>query len=61
MEETVKLEMTKQEAAQLRELLDSYLEKIKQIQERMALDQSEIEHYRTETRSVIERLKRKAA
>lgn len=58
MEETIKLEMTKEEAV---ELMDSYLEKLKQIQERMAQRQVVIEQYRAETRAVIERLNRKAA
>jgi hypothetical protein len=58
MEETIKFEMTKEEAM---ELMDSYLEKLKQIQERMAQRQVVIEQYRAETRAVIERLNRKAA
>jgi hypothetical protein len=61
MAETIKLEMTEAEAAQLRELLAECIEKIKQAREQMAKDQAEIEQYRAETRAVIERLRRKAA
>ena len=61
MEETIKIEMTKEEATALRELVNGSLEKIKQIRERMAQRQVRIEQYRAETRAVIERLNRKAA
>jgi hypothetical protein len=61
MEKTVETEMTKEEAAQLRELFADCVEKIKRIRERMAMDQTEIDEYRAETRTIIDRLKRKAA
>jgi hypothetical protein len=61
MNETIKLEMTEDEAAQLRELLEMFVKKIKQIFEQMEKDQAEIEQYRAETRAITERLKRKAA
>ncbi len=58
MAETIKLEMTEEEAIQL---MDEYLDKIKNIREEMAKDQIEIEQYRAETRAIIDRLNRKAA
>lgn len=61
MAETTKLEMTEEEAAQLSNVLDEYLEKLDKIFERMDEDQVEIEHYRAETRAIIERMQGKAA
>ena len=61
MAETIKLEMTQEEAAQLKDVLDEYLRKTDVIFEQMSKDQSEIERYRTETRAIIDRLEKRAA
>lgn len=61
MAETIKLEMTQEEATQLKDVLDEFLRKTDVIFEQMNKDQSEIEQYRTETRAIIDRLERKAA
>jgi hypothetical protein len=61
MAETINLVMTKEEADQLRTMLDEFLVQIGEILERMEKDQAEIEQYRSETRAIIERQQRKAA
>jgi len=61
MAEATNLVITKEEAEQLREMLDDFLARIGNIFERMEKDQAEIEQYRAETRAIIERQRRKAA
>ncbi len=61
MEETIKLEMTKEEAAQFQQVLDECLSKIEKIREQMAQDQVEIEQYGSQTQAIIDRMQRKAA
>jgi len=58
MAETIKFEMTEEEAVQL---MDEYLNKIKKIREEMAEDQIEIEQYAAQTQAIIDRMKGKAA
>lgn len=61
MNETIKLEMTQEEAAQFRQVLDEYLSRIEKIREQMAQDQVEIEQYGSATQAIIDRMNRKAA
>ncbi len=61
MEETIKLEMTKEEAAQFQQLLNEGLSKFDKIREQMARDQDEIERYGAQTQAIIDRMKQKAA
>lgn len=56
MEETVKFEMTKEEAAEFQVSLAEFLAKSKQILDTMDANQREIEQYRADTRAVIDRL-----
>jgi len=61
MPETIKLEMTEKEAVELTELMDVYLDKIKNIREEMAKDQIEIDRYAAATEAIIDRMKQRAA
>ena len=61
MAETIKLEMTEEEAAQFRQVMDEYLDKIKKIREEMSKDQIEIDQYAAQTQAIIDRMKGKAA
>ena len=61
MQETIKLEMTEKEAVEMTELMDVYLDKIKNIREEMAKDQIEIDRYAAATQTIINRMKQKAA
>lgn len=61
MQETIKLEITQEEAAQFRQVLDECLNKIEKIREQMAQDQVEIEQYGAATQAIIDRMQRKAA
>jgi hypothetical protein len=61
MEETIKLEMTAEEADQFRKLLAEFLKRIKELREQMAKDHLEIARYGAETQAIIDRLEGKAA
>lgn len=61
MQETIKLEITQEEAAQFRQVLDECLNKIEKMREQMAQDQVEIEQYGAATQAIIDRMQRKAA
>lgn len=61
MENTIKLEMTPEEAAQLQNFLAEFLEKIKELREQIARDHLEIERYGAATQAIIDRLQEKAA
>ncbi len=61
MPETIKLEMTEKEAVELTELMDVYLDKIKNIREEMAKDQIEIDRYAAATEAILDRMKQRAA
>ena len=61
MEETVKLELTKEEAAQVQQVVGECLRQIDSIRMEMAQDQVEIEKYGAATQAIIDRMQRKAA
>jgi hypothetical protein len=61
MEETIKLELTKEEAAQVQQVIGECLRRIDSIREEMARDQVEIEQYGAATQAVIDRIQGKAA
>ncbi|MDX2042158.1 MAG: hypothetical protein SF097_12970 [Acidobacteriota bacterium] len=61
MPETINLEMTEEEAVQLKDLMSDYLDKIKTIRSEMEKDQLEIDRYAAATQAIIDRMKQKAA
>ena len=61
MEETIKLELTKEEAAQVQQVVGECLRQIDSIRVEMAQDQIEIEKYGAATQAIIDRMQRKAA
>ena len=61
MEESIKLELTKEEAAQVQQVIGECLRRIDSIQNEMARDQVEIERYGAATQAIIDRMQQRAA
>jgi hypothetical protein len=57
MEETVKLEMTKEESQQFQALIEECLTQMRQSIERIDRDQEEIDQLRIETRIILDQIK----
>jgi peptidoglycan hydrolase CwlO-like protein len=56
MEETVKLEMTKEESQQFQALIEECLAQMRQSIERIDRDQDEIERLKAETREMLNQI-----
>jgi hypothetical protein len=61
MEETIKVEMTKEETVELQQLLDEVARRLNQSHEEMAQAQVRIEAYGLQTQTIIDRMRQRAA
>ncbi len=60
MDETINLELTSEQAAQLSELIEEHLKEMRATNEVMALRQVELEALRAETKAIIAQLQERA-
>jgi hypothetical protein len=56
MENTINPELDREEPAHISELLEEWLTRMRQLNDKMAQDEVEIEQLRTETREIIARI-----